>query len=446
MSRTNRLNLPLLLASQADKHVTYNEAMLALDACIQLTLVSRALSAPPAEPTEGDCYIPKTPATGAWGGLQDQLIAFQNGGWQPVPAKAGWLGWVVDEGINIRFDGSTWHAVPMVSSVNPIDQIGVNTTADITNRLAVKSEGVLFSHPNEAIGNLQVKLNKSQPNATGSLLFQTGWSGRAEIGLIGSEDLTIKVSQDGSTFKTALSIDRLSGGLKTHGGLIDSNTGLRALTLVPAVVRDIWRSDMDSLATPRTYVVASVTGDSVTITTNEVEQIFSQSLRGVSKVRIWNVSKTPARSAWVNWNSAANVFNVHQASDVAGWAAGEMLRLGDPNPTGTNMLGMIALDISDYLFNNFGVVFPQRGLKLSMAAQGVGGRVGLDCSGNGAAGTALGNSSNSDGSRQGAFADIFTNVLSPISNSNLLFVRESLVPPATALAATRLIRLVGIWV
>lgn len=100
MSRTNRLNLPLLLASQADKHVTYNEAMPALDACIQLTLVSRALSAPPAELTEGDCYIPKTPATGAWGGLQDQLIAFQNGGWQPVPAKAGWLGWVVDEGIN----------------------------------------------------------------------------------------------------------------------------------------------------------------------------------------------------------------------------------------------------------------------------------------------------------------------------------------------------------
>lgn len=446
MSRTNRLDLPLLLASQADKHVTYNDAMLALDVCVQLTVESRALSAPPAEPHDGKCYIPKAPATGAWSGLQDKLIAFQNGGWQLVPAKVGWLAWVLDEAINIRFNGSSWNPVHAVTSVNPIDQVGINTSADATNRLAVKSEAVLLSHPTEALGNLHVKLNKSKPSATGSLLFQTGWSGRAEIGLLGSDDLSIKVSPDGIHFKTALSVDRASGGLKAHGGLIDPNTGLQALTLVPAVVRDIWRSDMDSPATPRTYVVASVTGDAVTITTNEVEQIFSQLLRGVSKVRIWNISKTPARSAWVNWNSAANIFNVHQASDVAGWAAGEMLRLGDPNPTDSNTLGMIALDIGDYLFNNYGVVFPQRGLKLSIAAVGVGGRVGIDCSGNGAIGTALGNSSNSDGSRQGAFADIFTNVLSPISNSNLLFVRESLVAPATAIAATRLIRIVGIWV
>lgn len=82
MSRTNRLDLPLLLASQADKHVTYNDAMLTLDACVQLTVVSRALNAPPAEPHDGKCYIPKAPATGAWSGLQDKLIAFQNGGWQ----------------------------------------------------------------------------------------------------------------------------------------------------------------------------------------------------------------------------------------------------------------------------------------------------------------------------------------------------------------------------
>lgn len=446
MSRTSRLDLPLLLASQADKHVTYNEAMLALDACVQLTVVSRALSAPPAEPTEGDCYIPKPPATGTWSGLQDQLLVFQNGSWQLVPAKVGWLAWVLDEAMTIRFSGSSWSSAPVVTSVNPIDQVGINTTADATNRLAVKSEAVLLSHPSESVGNLQVKLNKAQPAATGSLLFQTGWSSRVEIGLIGSDDLTIKVSPDGTNFKAALSVDRTSGGLKTHGGLIDPNTGLRALTLVPAIVKDIWRSDMDAPATPRTYVITSVSGDAVTITTNEVEQIFSQSLRGVSKVRIWNVSKTPAQSAWVNWNSAANIFNVHQASDVASWAAGETLRLGDPNPTGTNTLGMIALDIGDYLFNNYGVVFPQRGLKLSIAPQGVGGRVGMDCSGNGAVGTALGNSSNSDGARQGAFADIFTNVLSPISNSNLLFVRESIVAPATALAATRLLRLVGIWV
>ena len=93
--------------------------------------------------------------------LSSSLVAFQKGGWQVVPAKTGWLGWVLDEGINIRYNGSAWNPVPVVSSVNPIDQIGINTTADTINRLAVRSEAVLLSHVSETLGNLQVKLNKS---------------------------------------------------------------------------------------------------------------------------------------------------------------------------------------------------------------------------------------------------------------------------------------------
>lgn len=446
MSRTSRLNLPLLLASQADKHVSYNEAILGLDACIHLTILSRTQTAPPSQVNEGDCFIVKAIATGEWQGLDGQLVVWRTSGWEVLHPRTGWLGWLKDENVSIRYVDEAWAVVPVVSSVNPIDQIGINATADATNRLTVKSEAVLLSHPDGGSGHMQVKVNKAQSSSTGSLLFQSTWSGRAEIGLIGSDDLTVKVSPDGTNFKTALSIDRASGGLKPHGGLIDPKTGLRALSLIPAVVKDIWRSDMDAPATPRTYVIANVVNDAITITTNEVEQIFSQSLRGVSKVRIWNMSKSPPQPAWVKWNNSANSFQVHQASDIAGWAPGETLRLGDPNPTGTNTLGMIALDISDYLFNNYGVVFPQNGLKLSIAVQGVGGRASIDGSGNGAVGTALGNSSNSDGARQSAFADIFTNVPSPISNSNLLFVRESLSASATAIAATRLVRLVGIWV
>lgn len=446
MSRTSRLDLPLLLASQADKHVSYNEAMLALDVCVQLTVESRTSSTPPEEPAEGACYIPKPPATGAWSGFSNQLIAFQNGEWQPVPAKSGWLAWVLDEGVNIRYNGSSWNSVPVVSSVNPIDQIGINTTADTINRLAVKSEAVLLSHPSATLGNLQVKLNKSQASATGSMLFQTNWSGRAEIGLIGSDDLAVKVSPDGTNFKTALSIDRFSGELKVHGGLIDPNTGARALTLVPGAVKDIWRSDMDSPATPRTYLIEAVSGDVITITTNEVEQLFSTGMRDVSLIRIWNVSKSPPQPAWVKWNLSAASIRVHRAADISGWLPGEMLRLGDPNPTGSNTIGMVAIDISPYMQASYGTIFPQGGVKLSAAVSGVGGRASMDASGTGAVGTALGLSSNSDGSRQSCFIDVFTPIRSPVSNSNLIFLREAISAPATALATLRLLRLVGIWV
>jgi len=71
-----------------------------------------------------------------------------------------------------------------------------------------------------------------------------------------------------------------------------------------------------------------------------------------------------------------------------------------------------------------------------------GGRVGIDVSGSGALGSAFGTASNADGSRQSAFADVFKDQLSPISNSNLLYVRENL-NAAKALAATQLIRAVG---
>ena len=142
---------------------------------------------------------------------------------------------------------------------------------------------------------------------------------------------------------------------------------------------------------------------------------------------------------------AANQFRVNNAAHIAGWVAGENLRIGDPNPTGTNVLQMVAIDISNYLFNTFGTVFRQRGIKMAIAAQGTGGSVTLNFSGNGGAGTALGSRSNSDGTRQSSFVDVFTTELSPASNSNLLFIGENL-NNGTALAATRLMRLVGVWV
>lgn len=63
----------------------------------------------------------------------------------------------------------------------------------------------------------------------------------------------------------------------------------------------------------------------------------------------------------------------------------------------------------------------------------------------GAVGSAFGSASNSDGSKQSAFVDVFTTELSPVSNSNLLFIRESITVPASSLAPTWLARLVGVW-
>ncbi len=50
---SKNLNLPYIAPSQAQKHVTHNEAIRALDAIVQLSLQSKVLSTPPAIPAAG---------------------------------------------------------------------------------------------------------------------------------------------------------------------------------------------------------------------------------------------------------------------------------------------------------------------------------------------------------------------------------------------------------
>jgi len=49
---TTQLVLPYILAAQAQKHVTHNEALRLLDGLVQLSVLDRDLTAPPVSPRE----------------------------------------------------------------------------------------------------------------------------------------------------------------------------------------------------------------------------------------------------------------------------------------------------------------------------------------------------------------------------------------------------------
>ena len=57
MDDTANLKLPFIMAAQAQKHVTHNEALRILDAVVQLSVINRDLATPPASPTNGQRYI-----------------------------------------------------------------------------------------------------------------------------------------------------------------------------------------------------------------------------------------------------------------------------------------------------------------------------------------------------------------------------------------------------
>lgn len=200
------LDLPLLAPSQAQKHVTHNEALLALEAVIQIALEEVPGATPPALPEPGARYVVGTGATGAWAGQEGTLTLHDGSAWRFYTPRAGWRAQVPSTGQVLMFDGSAWQDV--TPSFDDLEGIGIGATADSTNRLIVTSASTLLTH--EGNGH-QVKINKAATADTASLLYQTNWSGRAEVGLNGSDALSVKVSSDGSAWTEALSLDPASG-------------------------------------------------------------------------------------------------------------------------------------------------------------------------------------------------------------------------------------------
>jgi hypothetical protein len=206
MPTTPNLALPFLEAAQAQKHVTHNAALTLLDAVVMLSIVDRDLTAPPASPADGSRYLVAMGASGAWSGHDGKIAAFADGAWAFHTPQEGWLAWIADEDAFIVFEGANWTGAATENAA----RLGINTTADTINRLAVSSSAVLFTH---AGTNLQAKLNKAAASNTASIVFQTNWSGRAEIGCIGDDDFRFKVSADGSTFNTGLTLVAAAAGV-----------------------------------------------------------------------------------------------------------------------------------------------------------------------------------------------------------------------------------------
>lgn len=227
MSETPLLALPLIEAAQAQKHITHNEALLLLDAAIHLAVTTRSLATPPAAPADGDRYLVAASATGAWAGQSGKLAFREAGAWRFAAPRNGWRLWAIDEQKFLLFDGAAWRDLADIDVLQNVSLLGVNTTADAGNRLSVSSPATLLNH--EGAGH-QLKINKQAAANTAALLFQTNFSGRAEMGLTGDDNFHFKVSPDGTAWTEAIQIDRTTGAVTlaansvTNAGLADMAT------------------------------------------------------------------------------------------------------------------------------------------------------------------------------------------------------------------------------
>jgi hypothetical protein len=280
MTNTPRLGLPLLASNQAQKHVTHNEALLKIDDIMQTSVLSRALSTPPGTPAEEDRYIVGDSATGLWSGEDKNLTIFRNGAWSFIAPWTGFTVFIEDEALLLNFDGSDYATfdASIPSELQELDLLGIGTTADATNPLAAKLNKALFTAKTVAEGgdgDLRYTLNKEAAADTVSFLFQTNYSGRAEIGLTGSDDFTLKTSPDGAAWTNALNLDKTTGTVTLAVDLPITEGGTGASTAAGARAN----LGLGSLATQsgtfsgtssgtNTGDQTNISGNAATVTTN----------------------------------------------------------------------------------------------------------------------------------------------------------------------------------
>jgi hypothetical protein len=231
--------LPYLAAGQAQKHVTLNESLALLDGLVQTAVESRATAAQPASPADGDLYIlPASPAGADWSGkAPGTLMRHEAGVWAELAVGEGCLAWVKDEDVALFFDGVAWVDLgSLIDALQGLSLLGVNATADATNKLTVSSSAILFNH---AGAGSQVKVNKNAAGDTASHLFQTDFSGRAEFGLTGSDDFSVKVSADGSAWHDVLSADRASGRMTIAKAPTVTDEAPASLTYAASLTPDL---------------------------------------------------------------------------------------------------------------------------------------------------------------------------------------------------------------
>ena len=207
---TPRLDLPFIEAAQAQKHVTHNAALERLDVITQLTVQAFDAVTPPAAALEGQVWALGATPTGVWAGHNNGLAAYVGGGWFFVTPRNGWRAWGLTTGTLRVWQNNSWVSATPAQQLENLPGVGINASSDSNNRLVVSSPAVLFNH--SGAGH-QVKINKAAAANTASLLYQTGFSGRAEMGLAGNDDFALKVSADGGTWRAALTVGAATGAV-----------------------------------------------------------------------------------------------------------------------------------------------------------------------------------------------------------------------------------------
>jgi len=211
MTQTSlRHDLPYIMPGQSLKHISYNSAIERLDILQSLVLEALNVELPPIEPIIGNCYDIGENPQGIFSEISHKIAVYLDSGWHIFDKVEGMTAFDKLTQNFLCFDGNNWKPINSVGDLNRMQMLGVNIDADSSNKFAVKSDQVLLTSEmslDNGTGDLRVTLNKSGQSQTASLIFKDQYEARAETGLTGGDNYTIKVGENGDGLETAFEID-----------------------------------------------------------------------------------------------------------------------------------------------------------------------------------------------------------------------------------------------
>jgi Protein of unknown function (DUF2793) len=220
LDQTQHLKLPFILPNQAQKHVTVNENLNALDTLVQCAVSEMGRDTPPGNATEGARYLIGAAPTGVWTGQAGRLAHFRNNGWWFLAPLPGWRVYnLADDTLYVLTSAGVWAPLSgggggPVSEVQNATLIGLGMAADAANPFAAKLNAALWTARTPAeggTGDLFIACNKTDSGRDAGFVFQSSFVTKAIAGLFGSNRFRLAVSQDGTAFNDALSVDHASG-------------------------------------------------------------------------------------------------------------------------------------------------------------------------------------------------------------------------------------------
>lgn len=114
-------------------------------------------------------------------------------------------------GLEIQSNGSNAWTILSPEPNVMASLVGIGTPPDPNNPLSVYGSSALFN----GAGSFNVAVNKGgsagASSDTASFIFEDGFSGRAQMGLNGSDNFSFKVSPNGSSWTTAIALDATTG-------------------------------------------------------------------------------------------------------------------------------------------------------------------------------------------------------------------------------------------